>query len=152
MATTETFDLWKTVMPVFAEMTRMEFYKEEIKSGRQQYKDFYIFFKNNLLATFDELVGIEQEHSSAYKSYGTYNETRSVSLKFWQQLPWDIRVKTYLTLYGIELEAQENPDFLNEREVNILRWAALLLHIGCSKRSKTSKTHVYSFLGALYMI
>ena len=56
-----------------------------------------------------------------------------------------------MTLYGVEVEAKQNPD-LTEREVNILRWAALLLHIGCSKRSKTSKTHIYSFLSALYII
>jgi len=66
-------------------------------------------------------------------------------------LPWDIRVKTYLTLYAVEVEAQANPE-LTEQEVNILRWAALLLHIGCAKRSKTSKTYIYSFLSALYMI
>ena len=41
---------------------------------------------------------------------------------------------------------------LSEREINILRWAALLLHIGCAKPSKTSKIHIYSFLSALFIV
>ena len=76
----------------------------------------------------------------------------SIQLKFWKQLPWDIRVKTYLTLYSVEIEAKADDNDLSEREVNILRWAALLLHIGCAKQSKTSKIYVYSFLSALFII
>ena len=34
----------------------------------------------------------------------------------------------------------------------MLRWSALLLHIGCAKKSKTSKMYVYSFLSALFII
>ena len=66
------------------------------------------------------------------------------------ELPWDIRVKTYLTLYAIEVQTQNCE--LTEREVNMLRWSALLLHIGCAKKSKTSKMYVYSFLSALFII
>ena len=75
-----------------------------------------------------------------------------MGFKFWRELPWDIRVKSYLTLYSVEIEAQISDHELTEREVNILRWAALLLHIGCAKPSKTSKIHVYSFLSALFII
>jgi len=74
-----------------------------------------------------------------------------LNLKFWSELPWDIRVKTYLTMYAVEIEARNDSD-LSEREVNILRWAALLLHIGCAKKSKTSKLYIYSFLSALFII
>ena len=45
MASTESFTLWKTLMPVFAEMARLDYFKVEIKEGRQQYKDFYVSFK-----------------------------------------------------------------------------------------------------------
>ena len=41
---------------------------------------------------------------------------------------------------------------MSEREVNILRWAALLLHVGCAKKSKTSKVYIYSFLSALFIL
>ena len=61
-------------------------------------------------------------------------------------------MKTYLTLYSIEIEAQLEDNALSEREINILRWAALLLHIGCAKPSKTSKIHIYSFLSALFIV
>jgi len=33
-----------------------------------------------------------------------------------------------------------------------LRWAALLLHIGCAKKSTTSKVFIYSFLSALFIL
>ena len=52
----------------------------------------------------------------------------------------------------MEIEAKAEDNDLSEREVNILRWAALLLHIGCAKQSKTSKIYVYSFLSALFII
>jgi len=34
MATTDGFTLWNDLMPVFAEKTRLEFYKAEIQAGR----------------------------------------------------------------------------------------------------------------------
>ena len=149
MASTESFTLWKTLMPVFSELARLDYFKQEIASGNKTYKDFYVSFKKNLLSQFDDAVG-------GYKrtnQLGTDREASSgsIDLKFWRQLPWDIRVKTYLTLYAIEIEAQQN-DELTEKEVNILRWAALLLHIGCAKPSKTSKVYVYSFLSALFIL
>lgn len=150
MAATESFELWKTNMPVFAEMTRLEYFRDEIRAGRKQYKDFYVYFKNHLIAKFDQEVSDSSARTSRFLEEER-GAGRSLQLKFWQQLPWDIRLKTYLTLHGVEIETKLNPD-LSEREVNILRWAALMLHIGCSKRSKTSKTHIYSFLSALYMI
>lgn len=67
------------------------------------------------------------------------------------ELPWDIRVKIYLTLYSIEVETQQE-EGLSEREINILRWAALFQHIGCAKKSKTSKVYIYSFVSALFLI
>ena len=67
------------------------------------------------------------------------------------ELPWDIRVKIYLTLYSIEVETQQE-EGLSERELNILRWAALFQHIGCAKKSKTSKVYTYSFVSALFLI
>ena len=57
MASTESFTLWKTLMPVFAEMARLDYFKVEIKEGRLQYKDFYVSFKQNLLKKFDNVVG-----------------------------------------------------------------------------------------------
>ena len=56
-----------------------------------------------------------------------------------------------MTLYAVEIEAQHGND-LSVRVVNILRWAALFLHMGCSKKSKTSKVYTYSFLSALYIL
>ena len=96
-----------------------------------------------MLEKFDDEVG---EGTDA-----NFGGDQRISLKFWKELSWDIRVKTYLTLYAIEVEAKLNSD-LSPREVNILRWSALLLHIGCSKKSKTSKVYTYSFLSALFII
>ena len=45
MAATESFTLWKQLMPVFAEMARLDYFKAEIRSGNKQYKDFYIYFR-----------------------------------------------------------------------------------------------------------
>jgi len=35
MAATESFTLWKQMMPVFAEMARLDYFKEEIKTGQK---------------------------------------------------------------------------------------------------------------------
>ena len=75
---------------------------------------------------------------------------RSIGLTQWKNLPWEIRVKSYLTICSIDLEAIKAG--LTPREKNICRWAALYLHIGCAKKSKTSKIYVYSFLSALLII
>lgn len=56
MASTESFTLWKTLMPVFAEMSRLDYFKAEIRAGRKQYKDFYVYFRQNLLKKFDDCV------------------------------------------------------------------------------------------------
>ena len=150
MAATESFTIWKQMMPVFAEMARLDYFKAEIRAGRKQYKDFYVYFRQDLLAKFDDVVS---ENLRTTSQFGTENRDKvSVGLKFWRDLPWDIRVKTYLTLYAVEVEAQHPDNALSEREINILRWSALLLHIGCAKPSKTSKVHVYSFLSSLYII
>ena len=98
-----------------------------------------------MLANFDDVVAYGVRVSQ-------FGNCTSIGLKFWRDLPWDIRVKTYLTLYSIEIEAQLEDNALSEREINILRWAALLLHIGCAKPSKTSKIHIYSFLSALFIV
>ena len=98
-----------------------------------------------MLAKFDDVVADGMRVSQ-------FGSCTSIRLKFWRDLPWDIRVKTYLTLYSIEIEAQLEDNALSEREINILRWAALLLHIGCAKPSKTSKIHIYSFLSALFIV
>lgn len=45
MADTQSFSLWKTLMSDFEEMTRLQYFKAEIKAGNKQYKDFYVFFK-----------------------------------------------------------------------------------------------------------
>ena len=45
MASTEPFTLWKTIMPGFADITRLEYFRTEISQGRKQYKDFYIHIK-----------------------------------------------------------------------------------------------------------
>lgn len=67
MATTESFTLWKTMMPVFAEMARLDYFKAEIKAGRKQYKDFYVYFRQNLLGKFDDTVG---ENLRTVSSFG----------------------------------------------------------------------------------
>lgn len=150
MASTEAFVLWKTLMPVFAEMTRLDYFKQEIRAGNKQYKDFYVYFRQNLLEKFDNAVG---EAVSSFRTNQPAECKSTINIRFWRMLPWDIRVKTYLTLYAIEIEAQraQEEDELSEREINILRWAALLLHIGCAKNSKTSKIYIYSFLSALFL-
>jgi len=53
MASTESFSLWSKLMPVFAEMSRLDFFKEEIRNRRKQHKDFYVYFRQNLLYKFD---------------------------------------------------------------------------------------------------
>ena len=45
MASTESFILWKTLIPVFSEMARLDYFRTEINAGRKQYKDFYVSFK-----------------------------------------------------------------------------------------------------------
>lgn len=153
MASTEPFTLWRNLMPVFAELTRLDYYKEEISAGRKQYKDFYVNFRENHLPKFDQAVAGNGQYIevSDVNADIDNHEGFPINLKFWLDLPWDIRVKTFLTLYAVENQAKTDND-LSEREVNILRWAALLLHIGCAKKSKTSKIYVYSFLSALFII
>ena len=103
-------------------------------------------FKDNLLQELDESVGVE--------SFATLEEPKlkgkSTNLAHWSGLPWEIRVKTYLTIYSVDLECKLAN--LSQRETNICRWACLLLHIGCAKKSKTSKIYIYSFLSALFII
>ena len=43
-------------MANFEEMTRLKEFKAEIKAGNRQYKDFYVFFKQQLLKKFDDAV------------------------------------------------------------------------------------------------
>lgn len=101
MAATESFNLWKQLMPVFAEMARLDYFKTEIRAGNKQYKDFYVYFRENLLNKFDDAVAESQR-----LKFGLENRDQvSLNIKFWKELPWDIRVKTYLTLYSIEIEA-----------------------------------------------
>ena len=156
MASTQSYSLWSNLMPQFAELTRLDYFNTEIKAGRKQYKDFYVYFRQNILDKFDKAVSSELKSTNNASGNEIMNNSggqgSSVQLKFWKQLPWDIRVKTYLTLYSVEVEAKSEDNDLSEREVNILRWAALLLHIGCAKQSKTSKIYVYSFLSALFII
>ena len=57
MATTESYTLWSNLMPVFAEISRLDFFKTEIKTGRKCHKDFYVNFRLNLLEKFDNAVG-----------------------------------------------------------------------------------------------
>ena len=45
MAATESFTLWRNLIPVFAEMARLDYFKSEIRAGRKQYKDFYVYFR-----------------------------------------------------------------------------------------------------------
>lgn len=143
--------MWKQMMPVFPEIARLDYFKTEINAGRKQYKDFYVYFRKNLLEKFDDTVAESQKTEPEFGSERL--STTSIGLKYWRELPWEIRVKTYLTLYSVEMEAQKaGENELSEREINVLRWVALLLHIGCAKPSKTSKVHVYSFLSALFII
>ena len=44
------------MMPVFAEICRLDYFKGEIKSGAKQHKDFYVYFRQNLLSKFDACV------------------------------------------------------------------------------------------------
>ena len=94
----------------------------------------------------DEYVGVE--------SFTTLDEPKpkgkSTNLAHWSGLPWEIRVKTYLTIYSVDHECKMAN--LTPRETNICRWACLLLHIGCAKKSKTSKIYIYSFLSAPFII
>ena len=89
-------------MPQFSERAKLDQYKHDIKSGNKQYKDFYIDFKENFLEQIDDVVGI-----------GTFIENdqpqqigKSINLMHWKDLPWEIRVKTYLTVYSVEWEAK----------------------------------------------
>ena len=100
MATTDTYSLWSKLMPVFKELTRLDYFRGEIKSGAKQHKDFYVYFRQNLLGKFDACVS-EQVQSVA----SSFGGDKSLNLRFWNELPWDIRVKTYLTLYAVEIEA-----------------------------------------------
>lgn len=101
MATTDNYSLWSKLMPVFKELTRLDYFRGEIKSGAKQHKDFYVYFRQNLLSKFDACVS--EQVQSATSSFGG---DKSLNLRFWNELPWDIRTKTYLTLYAVEIEAQ----------------------------------------------
>lgn len=90
-------------MPVFAEMSRLDYFKSEINAGNKQHKDFYVNFRQTLLEKFDNAVGENMEESGRASRFGGSEQT--LNLKFWRELPWDIRVKTYLTLYAVEIEA-----------------------------------------------
>ena len=57
MATTESFTLWSNLMPVFAEMSRLDYFKTEIQAGNKYHKDFYVNFRQTLLDKFDNAVG-----------------------------------------------------------------------------------------------
>ena len=102
MASTEVYTLWSSLMPVFAEMTRLDYFKAEIQSGNKQHKDFYVNFRQNLLEKFDNAVA----DSPICNRFGGNEQQNPLGLKYWRELPWDIRVKTYLTLYAVEIEAQ----------------------------------------------
>ena len=56
MATTDNYSLWSKLMPVFKELTRLDYFRGEIKSGAKQHKDFYVYFRQNLLSKFDACV------------------------------------------------------------------------------------------------
>lgn len=56
MASTEGYSLWKSLLPVFAEITRLDYFKTEIRAGNKQYKDFYVYFRQNLLHKFDRAI------------------------------------------------------------------------------------------------
>ena len=56
MAATDSFSLWKSLIPIFEQVTRLDFFRQEIKAGRKMYKDFYVFFRQNLLSRFDQTV------------------------------------------------------------------------------------------------
>ena len=56
-AATEGYALWSSLMPLFAEMSRLEFFKSEIEAGNKKHKDFYVNFRQSLLEKFDNAVG-----------------------------------------------------------------------------------------------
>lgn len=58
---TESYTLWSSLMPVFAEISRLEYFKSEINAGNKQHKDFYVYFRENLLEKFDNCVGENKE-------------------------------------------------------------------------------------------
>jgi len=64
----------------------------------------------------------------------------------WNNMPKEIKIKTYLMLYALESEI--TLDF-TKKEKDIMRYACLCLHLGCcSKQSKSSKVFTLSFLSA----
>jgi hypothetical protein len=64
----------------------------------------------------------------------------------WNNMPKEIKIKTYLTLYSLESEITLN---FTKKEKDIMRYACLCLHLGCCKKqSKTSKVYTQSFLSA----
>ena len=133
-------------MPGFAAKAKLEQYRQDIRSGKKKYKDFYIDFRDKLLQELDEAVSVEN-----FASIGEpKTQGKQANLAHWTGLPWELRVKTYLTVYSVDYECRVAN--LSPREVNICRWACLLLHIGCAKKSKTSKIYIYSFLSALFII
>ena len=70
MATTESFTLWSSLMPVFAEMSRLDYFKSEINAGNKQHKDFYVNFRQTLLEKFDNAVGENMEESGRASRFG----------------------------------------------------------------------------------
>ena len=103
-------------------------------------------FKQNFLQEIDDVVGVQRFEDLDLSAING----KSANLIHWNELPWEIRVKTYLTVYSVDWECKLAK--LSARETHICRWAALLLHIGCAKKSKTSKIYIYSFLSALFII
>ena len=112
-----------------------------------QYRDFYLTFKDKYLAEFDSAVSSQKPSKFNDNSN---KDPKNINLPYWLDLPWEIRVKIYLTLYCLEKQIKKVE--LSEREANICRWSCLFIHIGCAKKSKTSKVYVYSFLSALFLI
>ena len=45
MASTQSYSLWSNLMPQFAELAHLDYFNTEIKAGRKQYKDFYVYFR-----------------------------------------------------------------------------------------------------------
>ena len=57
-AETSNYALWSKIMPQFSEKAKLDLYKNDIKNGKKQYKDFYIDFRENFLEQIDDVVGI----------------------------------------------------------------------------------------------
>ena len=101
-ADTSNYALWSKIMPQFSEKAKLDLYKNDIKNGKKQYKDFYIDFRENFLEQIDDVVGIPDNFDIDHSK----QKDKSINLMHWKDLPWEIRVKTYLTVYSVDWECK----------------------------------------------